>query len=177
MRFEPTTIASVARLVGETLQSDYGIDPQTVFAELQVDTSKFQKPGARITFTKMTGLWQRAVELTQDPEFGLKVGGRVVPGDFFVLGHAWLASDNSQGYLEYAVGFELQTEWAAKFSEYTGSHLNEFLTILLDKHVNALVRETRGVEAMAACGQLGRGASGHPTQPDNSHHPPTERTS
>jgi AraC-like DNA-binding protein len=94
MRFEPTTIASVARLVGETLESDYGLDPQPVFAEIQIDTGKFQKPGARVAFTKMTALWQRAAELTQDPEFGLKVGSRVAPGDFFVLGHAWLASDN-----------------------------------------------------------------------------------
>jgi AraC-like DNA-binding protein len=94
MRFEPTTIANVARLVGETLKTDYGIDPHTVFSEIQIDTDNFRKPGARIAFTKMAALWRRAAELTSDPEFGLKVGRRVVPGDFFVLGHAWLASDS-----------------------------------------------------------------------------------
>jgi AraC-like DNA-binding protein len=94
MRFEPTTIASVARLIGETLQSEYAIDPQPVFAEIEIDTSKFQKPGSRIAFAKMSRLWQRAVELSGDPEFGLRVGNRVTPGDFFVLGHAWLASDS-----------------------------------------------------------------------------------
>lgn len=94
MRFEPTTIASVARLVGETLEGEYGVDPQPVFAQIQIDTGKFHKPGARIAFTKMTGLWQRAVELSGDAEFGLRVGSRATPGDFFVLGHAWLASDS-----------------------------------------------------------------------------------
>jgi protein-export membrane protein SecD len=48
---------------------------------------------------------------------------------------AWLASDNSKGYLEYAVGFELNPDWATVFSDYTGSHLNQFLTIVLDKRV------------------------------------------
>ncbi|MDJ0906130.1 MAG: AraC family transcriptional regulator [Woeseiaceae bacterium] len=94
MRFEPTTIASVARLVGETLQIDYDVDPETIFADLQIDTDKFHKPGERIAFSKMTELWKRGADVTGDPEFGLRVGRRLVPGDFFVLGHAWLASDS-----------------------------------------------------------------------------------
>lgn len=90
---EPTTIASVARLIGETLVADYGIDPGPVFADVEIDTRKFHKPGARVTFAKMNRLWSQCVELTGDAEFGLKVGARVAPRDFFVLGHAWLASD------------------------------------------------------------------------------------
>ena len=90
---EPTTIASVARLIGETLVADYGIDPDPIFADLDIDTRKFHKPGARVMFTKMNKLWKQCVELTGDAEFGLKVGARVAPGDFFVLGHAWLASE------------------------------------------------------------------------------------
>ena len=93
MRFEPTTIASVARLIGETLERDYDIDSQAIFSEIQIDTSKFHKPGSRVAFTKMSRLWRRAVELSGDAEFGLRVGSRATPGDFFVLGHAWLASD------------------------------------------------------------------------------------
>jgi AraC-like DNA-binding protein len=94
MRFEPTTIASVARLVGDTLQSRYHVDPQPVFADIQIDTGKFQKPGSRIAFAKMTRLWHRAAALSGDEAFGLVVGARVSPGDFFVLGHAWLASES-----------------------------------------------------------------------------------
>lgn len=90
---EPTTIASVARLIGETLEVEYAMDPAPLYRELNIDTTKFFRPGSRIVFSKMNELWRRSAELTKDPEFGLKVGARVGPGDFFVLGHAWLASD------------------------------------------------------------------------------------
>ncbi|NIL93491.1 MAG: helix-turn-helix domain-containing protein [Woeseiaceae bacterium] len=94
---EPTTISSAARLIGETLQQDFGIDPEPVYRQCRIDTSKFHKPGSRILFSKMNKLWKLAVEASGDPGFGLKVGARVVPGDFYVLGHAWLASETLLG--------------------------------------------------------------------------------
>jgi AraC-like DNA-binding protein len=96
---EPTTLASVARLIGETLQGDYGIDPGPIFADVSVDSGKFTRPGARTPFTKMNGLWHKAVEVTGDPWFGFAVGKRARPSDFFVLGHAWLASGSLHGAL------------------------------------------------------------------------------
>ena len=89
---EPTTISSAARLIGETLQEDYGIDPAPLFEDCDIDTSLFVKPGSRIPFSKMSELWIAAVDATSDPGFGVKVGSRVVPSDLYVLGHAWLAS-------------------------------------------------------------------------------------
>jgi AraC-like DNA-binding protein len=100
MLYEPTTLSSVARLIGETLQTDYGIDPQPIYAQLGVDTGKFLLPGSRISFTTMGKLWQKAVEITGDAKFGFKVGAHAVPGDFFVLGHAWLASATLLGALQ-----------------------------------------------------------------------------
>lgn len=97
---EPTTIASVARLIGETLQTEYGTDPAPFFADVQIDTSKFYRPGSRILFSKMNPLWELAFEASGDAEFGWKVGSRVTPGDFFVLGHAWLASDTLHDAME-----------------------------------------------------------------------------
>ena len=90
---EPATLASVARLIWKTLEIEYGVDPGPVFAKLDIDVSKFQKPGARLAFATMSQLWRQSVEITGDEGFGIKVGQRVVPGDFFVLGHAWLASE------------------------------------------------------------------------------------
>lgn len=90
---EPTTIASVARLIGETLQSEYDMDPMPFFADVRIDTTKFYRPGSRILVSKMNVLWKQALAASGDVEFGWKVGSRVTPGDFFVLGHAWLASD------------------------------------------------------------------------------------
>ena len=92
MLYEPTTLASVARLIGESLAADYGVDPRPIFSQLKIDTGTFLRPGARVSFAKMNRLWRNAVAVTGDPLFGLTVGERVTPADFFVLGHAWLAS-------------------------------------------------------------------------------------
>jgi AraC-like DNA-binding protein len=100
MLYEPTTLANLARIVGETQQKDYGIDPEPLFAQAKIDTSKFQRPGARIPLSKMTRLWDLAVYMTDDQQFGLKAGVRVEPSDFYVLGHAWLASATLKGGLE-----------------------------------------------------------------------------
>jgi preprotein translocase subunit SecD len=48
---------------------------------------------------------------------------------------AWLATDQSQVVLQYAVGFELNPDWSSVFAEYTGSHIGQTLTIVLDKRV------------------------------------------
>lgn len=69
----------------------------------------------------------------QTTEDGDPIYHTVMTGE--ALKTAWLATDNSRGYLEYAVGFELNPDWAAVFADYTGSHLNQFLTIVLDKRV------------------------------------------
>ena len=100
MLYEPTTLANVARLVGETLQIDYGLDPAPIFEQVNIDTGKFRRPGSRVPLSKMTRLWDMAVYMTDDQQFGLKVGARVEPGDFYVLGHTWLASQTLKGGLE-----------------------------------------------------------------------------
>ena len=94
---EPTTLASVARLVGDTLSTDYGVDSQPIFDSLGIQTENFVRPGARESFSKMTHLWSVATEASGDPFFGLQVGSRVMPSDFFVLGHAWMASATLAG--------------------------------------------------------------------------------
>ena len=44
-------------------------------------------------------------------------------------------SDNRGGLLEHQVAFELNPDWARFFSEYTASHVNQRLAIVLDKEV------------------------------------------
>lgn len=100
MLYEPTTLATVARLIGDTLQKEHGIDPASAFAQANIDTDKFRRPGARVPLSKMTRLWDICVYMTHDKQFGMKVGGRVQPSDFYVLGHAWLASATLAGALD-----------------------------------------------------------------------------
>lgn len=92
MLCEQSTLASVPQLIGETLENDYQIDPQPIFTALGIDMDLYTKPGARVSFEKMTKIWSSAIDVTGDPMFGLKVGRNAMPGDFYVLGHAWLAS-------------------------------------------------------------------------------------
>jgi AraC-like DNA-binding protein len=100
MLCEPTTLATVPLLIGQTLENNYQIDPRPIFSALMIETQKISKPGARISFAKMDKLWERAVEVTGDPMFGLKVGRNARPSDFYVLGHAWLASASLLGSMQ-----------------------------------------------------------------------------
>jgi AraC-like DNA-binding protein len=100
MLYEPTTLATVARLIGETLEKEYGIDPAPAFEQARIDTAKFRRPGSRVPLSKMTSLWDIAVYITHDQQFGLKVGSRAEPSDYYALGHAWLASATLAGGLE-----------------------------------------------------------------------------
>jgi AraC-like DNA-binding protein len=102
---DPTTISSVARLVGETLHKDFRIDPGPLYQGCKIDPGTFDKPGSRVPFSKMNALWRLAAETSADAEFGIKVGSRVTPGDFYVLGHAWLASETLHGAFRRLVRF------------------------------------------------------------------------
>jgi AraC-like DNA-binding protein len=94
---DPTTISSVARLIGDTLQDAYSIDPEPLFRDSRIDPEEFHRPGSRVPFSKMDVLWTLATEASGDAGFGIQVGSRVTPGDFYVLGHAWLASETLLG--------------------------------------------------------------------------------
>ena len=100
MLYEPTTLATVPRLIGEVMQQEYGIDPAPAFEQVKIDTEKFRRPGARVPLSKMTKLWDTCVYITDDRQFGMKVGAHAQPSDFYVLGHAWLASATLRGGLE-----------------------------------------------------------------------------
>ena len=100
MLYEPTTLATIPRLIGETMLQEYGLDPLPAFEQANIDTVKFRRPGARVPLSKMTRLWDTCVYITHDRQFGMKVGARAEPSDFYVLGHAWLASATLRGGLE-----------------------------------------------------------------------------
>ena len=102
---EPTTLASFASLIGETLQDVYGIDPLPLYAEASIDTRAFARPGARVSFRRMDRLWALAAEASGDRWFGLVAGARAEPAHFFVLGYAWLASATMQDGLERLVRY------------------------------------------------------------------------
>ncbi len=92
MLCEYSTLANVPRLLAETLRDDYATDPAPLLAKVGIDAATFLRPGARVPYRKMCELWALAVDTTQDPLFGFRVGERSRPTDFYVLGHSWMAS-------------------------------------------------------------------------------------
>ncbi len=97
---EPTSLSTIARLIGKTLEMDYGIDPARLFEQVQIDQNEFLQPGSRVPLSKMTRLWDTAVFITGDSQFALKAGARARPSGAHALGHAWLASETLRDALE-----------------------------------------------------------------------------
>lgn len=98
MLFEPTTLSATARLIADTLKSDYSVDPEPVFSAANLDISQLSIPGARYPTQNMQALWRAAVKASGDPCFGLYAGRRVRPS-FHALGFSWLASQSLLGAL------------------------------------------------------------------------------
>jgi AraC-like DNA-binding protein len=100
----PTTVASWAAIIWRALEAR-AIAPRPVFDRAGVDGSQLHDAGARIPLTTMTRLWELAVEVTQDPCFGVSAGQFVHPTTFHALGYAWLASPNLREALDRFVRY------------------------------------------------------------------------
>jgi AraC-like DNA-binding protein len=98
MLFEPTTLSATARIIAETLKTDYSVDPSPVFLQADLDISQLHVSGARYPSQNMQALWRAAVEATGDPCFGLRAGQHVRPS-FHALGFSWIASQSLLGAL------------------------------------------------------------------------------
>ncbi len=92
MLHEKSTIAAAARLIGETLQRHYAVDPLPIYQKAGVDVSRLDVSGARYPWATMQRLWIEAAAASGDPCFGLTVGRSIRPTTFHALGFSWLAS-------------------------------------------------------------------------------------
>lgn len=88
-----TALTGFAAVIADGLRDEYGIDPAPLLDELGISERDLSPSGSRIEVLKLDRMWERAYELTGDAEIGLKIGKRTGPGDFYVLGHAWFASE------------------------------------------------------------------------------------
>ena len=100
MLFEPTTLTEAARLIAETLEKHYAVDPEPLFRSLELDVEQLAVAGARYPWETMQRLWKCAVDETGDPCFGLYVARRVRPTSFHALGFSWLVSHTLLGSLQ-----------------------------------------------------------------------------
>ena len=91
---QATTLTSVVRVVADTLQDAYGLDPAPILKAAGFDDIALQTPRGRSAASAMQRLWQATVDATGDPGFGLKAGERIRPATFSLLGVSWLASSS-----------------------------------------------------------------------------------
>ena len=88
-----TALRGFVSVIADGLRDEYGIDPAPLLDELGISLRDTSRPGSRIEVRKLREMWQRAYELTGDPDVGLKIGRGCGPEDFYVLGHSWFASE------------------------------------------------------------------------------------
>ena len=99
-----TTLSSWALLIAKALDhSDYS--SETVFRAVGMDLKKLRDNNARYSVQQMQQLWRAAVELTNDPLFGIKVAGYWHPTTFHALGYSWMASGSLKEAMERAVRY------------------------------------------------------------------------
>lgn len=92
MLYEPTTLASITRLLATSLREQYGIDPAPVFARADIQLASPDSPQRRIPLRRIRRLWALSREATGDEAIGLRTGRYARPGHFYAFGHSWLAS-------------------------------------------------------------------------------------
>jgi len=78
----------------------YGIDPEPVFRDADIDPEVLYDPGARVPLERYRKLDLRAQELSGDPVFGLTAARFARPVHLGALGFAWLASSNLRSAFE-----------------------------------------------------------------------------
>ena len=106
---EPSSLASVVYVIGETLKLDYGIDPRSTFRELGIPEDGPAGRFERLPNHVINEMWNRAGELSGDPAFGIRAGANVGKIHLDMFAHAWLASDTLIDALNCVIRYEDMT--------------------------------------------------------------------
>jgi len=86
-----TTLSSWARVVCKAID-DKGVDSTQLLTLAEISPDVFNNPEGRIPVSKMSRLWELAVDATGDDAFGLSVPPFVQPTTFHALGFSLMVS-------------------------------------------------------------------------------------
>jgi AraC-like DNA-binding protein len=100
----PTTIGSWARFIARGLQGA-GLDGKELFLEQGLDLSEADTPNTRFPVDAMSRVWRRAVELTGDEGFALKLADNADPSMYNALGLSMISSRTLGEALQRACRF------------------------------------------------------------------------
>ena len=94
-----SVFAPALSMLWQTIES-YQLDPEALFSDEGVQVSIPIDPHLRIPGEALDRVRARAIEMTGDAAFGLKVADHLHPSHFGALGYAWLASSSLRKALE-----------------------------------------------------------------------------
>jgi AraC-like DNA-binding protein len=94
-----THLLSKVEILWKILEAE-GHDPEPVFQKEGIEQAALYNKGLRLPAKKMDALMTTAVELIDDPCFGLRAAEFWHPSHFSALGYAWLASETLLGALK-----------------------------------------------------------------------------
>lgn len=96
-----THFARTSNLLWKYLE-DNGHDPEPIYRKAGVDPVLLKKPEARYYVNQMNDIWNMAVEILDDPCFGIKMAKNWHPSYAGALGYAWCASPTLRAALDRA---------------------------------------------------------------------------
>jgi len=99
----PSTLATWAATIVRALEAR-GMDGPGLAAQAGIDPAALG-PDARVPRAALTRLWERAVEATGDPAFGIDAARFAAQTTFHALGYAVLASMTLKEALERVVRY------------------------------------------------------------------------
>lgn len=127
-----TNLSSWVLLICKGLES-YGIEPQPILNELNIDTGEILLKDGRLCRTQVIELWSRALDVTQDPYFSLEVSRHFQPIYFSALGMAISASRNGHDALQRMVRY---SHIISTGSNATLQYHNDVITVLHEHTVD-----------------------------------------
>ncbi len=155
MLSQGTALASEALRIGATLRNEYGIDPTPLYAASGIDAEACARPGERLEHAVIGDFWHRVLDLAKDGEFGLKLGRAARASDFFVLGHAWAASDTLLDAVGRMIRYEkvMTSPYSVTTIEKEGDvyRIAESFTPELKETVQPEVHDNAVAELLALC--------------------------
>ncbi len=90
----PLTYSAPAVSITIKIIESFNIDPAPLLSKLGIDPKLIEDPNARFSYESIDKLWFEAVNIVQDPCFGLRAARFWHPSQMGALGYAWLTSSS-----------------------------------------------------------------------------------
>jgi AraC-like DNA-binding protein len=135
----------------------YGIDPEPLFRQHDIDPELMFDAGARVPLNQYQQLDKAAADLSGDPYFGLKGAEYFRPAHMGALGFAWLASSSLR------TAFQRLARYSRMIQEKLTVELSEddsFFVARVDAHLPVLNERIREEGQLSALVKMSRIISG-----------------